>query len=98
MKIKKNSKKNVLRLVIFTTITIFSWIVFDIYRNISESSISQVLKEQLEPLNPNFNKEVLESLKKRKHITSKELDSIPEITQFEIVEETASPEANPEEI
>ena len=98
MKINKKSKKNLLRIVVFTTITVFIWIAFDVYRNLSKSSIPQVLKEQLEPLNPNFNKEVLESLKKRKHITSEELNSVPEITQFETVEKTASPTASPREI
>ena len=98
MKINKKSKKNLLTLVVFTTITVFSWIAFDIYRSLSKSSIPQVLKEHLKPLNPSFNKEVLESLKKRKHIASEELNSVPEITQFETVEKTASPEASPGEI
>ena len=93
MKKKNTSKKNILKLVILTTITVFSWIAFDIHRTLRKSTIPQVLQEQLEPLNPNFDKKTLESLQKRRVITLEELDSVPEMTQFEPAEKVSSPSA-----
>lgn len=93
MKKKNASKQNILKLVILTTITVFSWIAFDIYHTLRKSTVPQVLQEQLELLDPNFDKKTLESLRKRRVITLKELDSVPEITQFEPAEKVASPSA-----
>jgi len=90
---KRKTKKNILKLVILTTITVFSWIAFDIYHTFRKSTIPQVLQKQLEPLDPNFDKKTLESLQKRRIITLEELDSAPEMTQFEPTEEIASPSA-----
>ena len=90
---KRKTKKNILKLVILTTITVFSWIAFDIHRTLRKTTIPQVLKEQLEPLDPNFDKKTLESLQKRRAITLEELDSVPEMTQFEPGEKAATAEA-----
>lgn len=93
MQQKKILSKDVLVLTILTTICVVSWIVFDIYRALKKSDISQVLKEQLNPLNPNFDKNTLESLKQRKIISEAELDSVPELTKFKLSEKQASPSA-----
>ena len=93
MQQKKSLSKDVLVLTILTTICVVSWIVLDIYRTLKKSAIPQVLEEQLNPLSPNFDKNTLESLKQRKIISQEELNSVPELTEFKLSENQASPSA-----
>lgn len=88
---KKTLNKEILTLSILTTMTIFSWIAFDIYRLFQKKAeIPQVLKEQLEPLNPNFDLTTLEYLKTRKTINQEELDALLETTEFMLKPKQAS--------
>ena len=84
---KRKSRQNTLNLIIFTSITIFCWIGFRIYQAVNQSTVSTVLKEQLEPLNSNFDKKTLESLKERRIISQEEIDSAPEAAGFKLEEE-----------
>jgi hypothetical protein len=85
---RRKPEKNWLNLAICTTITVFVWIGFDVYRVLHRSSIPPVLQSQLRPLNPDFDKETLKSLEKRKTISQRELDSTPELNQLKLKEET----------
>ena len=96
MKKRKTRKENIFFLVITTTIAVFIWTGFNIYSSFNKSTIPQVLQQQLKPLKPTFNEKVLESLKKRKIISKKEIDSIPEITKFGLPEKEENKEASPE--
>lgn len=91
MRKKKVLNKDILTLSILTTIAVFTWIGFDIYRIFHKPSPPEITKEQLRPLNPNFDKETLESLKKRKIISQEELDAVPELIEFELQSKEASP-------
>lgn len=88
---RKSLSKNTLLLSILTTITIFTWIGFDIYYHFKKDVELQIPKEYLEPINPNLDKEILEKLKTRKTISKEELDSVPELTDFELKVVEASP-------
>ena len=87
MKGKKKIEQNILVLLIVTMITIFVWAGLSIYRSFTKSTAPEVLKEQIEPLDPNFDLETLGSLKERKTFSEEELESIPEITEFSLKEE-----------
>ena len=96
MKKRKTRKENIFFLVVVTTIAVFSWTGFNIYNTFNKSTIPQVLQQQLKPLKPVFNEKVLESLKNRRTISQKQLDSIPEITKFGLPEKEENKEASPE--
>lgn len=96
MRKKKVLNKDILILSILTTIVVFTWIGFDIYRVFHRLSPPEVTKDQLRPLNPNFNKETLNSLKKRKIISQEELDAVPELIKFELQSKEASPASTKE--
>ncbi|PIS09307.1 hypothetical protein COT75_02260 [Candidatus Beckwithbacteria bacterium CG10_big_fil_rev_8_21_14_0_10_34_10] len=92
MKKNKDKGKGLLNLVVLTTLAFLTWVGFDIYRSSKKSSIPADIKKQIEPLDPNFDLKTLESLKERKQIKEKDLQSVPEITEFEFEEETATAE------
>lgn len=96
MKKKKRLSKDISSLAILTTIAVFSWIAFDVYRILRKPLILDVLEKQLKPLDPTFDKKTLEALKKRKVITQQELDSAPELTESKLQIEEASPSAEQE--
>ncbi len=95
MKEKRLISKDLLNLLIITTITIFIWIGFDIYRALHGASKISVPKEKLTPVEQNFNKDVLESLKTRKYLDKKDLEAVPETTGTAYSVKTASPSARP---
>lgn len=74
---KNNLDKNITTVLVFTMITIFIWIGFDVYRILSKPSALMVAKEILEPVNPNFNQNSLEILRKRLTIDQKLLEQLP---------------------
>jgi hypothetical protein len=51
-------------LAIYTTITIFLWIFFDIYRALKKPAILDIDKKILEPINPNLDKTLLNEIDK----------------------------------
>lgn len=77
---KSNLDKNITTILVFTTITIFAWIGFDVYRILTKPSALMVSKEKLEPINPNFNQKTLDIIKNRKTIDQKLLEQLA-ITQ-----------------
>jgi len=50
---------------LLTLITVFTWIVFDVYRAAKKIEIPEVLQRQIEPINPEINTSILEDLSKR---------------------------------
>jgi hypothetical protein len=55
--------KNLVTVLLLTLITAVAWVAFTIFK-ISTSSTISVPKQQLEELNPNLDKNLLEDLKK----------------------------------
>lgn len=88
----KAKKQKITGLMIFTGLTILFWISFSVYQALTKTTVSQVLKEQLETLEPSFNKKTLDSLKQRKTINQEDMDKVPEITKFEIESESTEEE------
>lgn len=95
MKEEELGKKYLLNLAILTAIGAILWIGFDVYRALSQTTIAPLIKKQIEPLDPNIDKNTLESLQQRKKIVQEQLDSVPEITGFSPTSEAATAAARP---
>jgi len=84
---RKNKLPNIVTLAIFTTITIFAWIFFDVYRALTEKTDLNIASELLEEVNPSLNTEVLEFIENSNYL------SIDEATEF--INQASSEQAQP---
>ncbi|MBI4999484.1 hypothetical protein HZB97_01790 [Candidatus Gottesmanbacteria bacterium] len=57
------SSKQTLFLSVFTFLTVFAWIAFDVYHAATTSTITSVQQQLIKPLEPRFDKEVILRLK-----------------------------------
>jgi len=100
MKIKVEFTKRTLQIAIVTTVTVFAWLSFDVYRAYDKKIESKVLKEQMATLDPNINLEILDKLKNRLSPTAEDFQKIPNRRQIQFDinpgPETASPSASSE--
>ena len=60
------NQKDLLIISIFTFVTVFVWIVSDVYHAVVNSQITEVQAELIKPLNPVFNKVAIDIILKRK--------------------------------
>jgi len=58
-----------------TLITVLTWIAFEVYRTMTETTISKVTQEQMAPLNPQIKKEIIEKLKENIWLSPEEAES-----------------------
>lgn len=93
--------RDLLNLSIMTLITVLTWAGFDVYRAFHQTEIPQVLERQIQPLDPQLEKEVLANLKERDFISREEArGSLPQlVSEEELLEsqgttESASPSAS----
>lgn len=78
---KTKVSRDLLIISILTFITILTWIVMDVYRNLTQKQIPEVLEKQLLPLNSEIETKVFDQLENR-------LEEIPTVIPTEaIVEE-----------
>lgn len=61
---RKQKTPALVNLAIYTTITIFLWIFFDIYRALKKPPVLDIESKILEPVNPNLDKSLLEEIDK----------------------------------
>lgn len=92
--------RDLLNLSIMTLITVLTWLGFDLYRAFQQVEIPQVLERQIQPLNPQLDKEVFANLKERDFISREEakgslsqLISEEELLESQGSTESASPSA-----
>ena len=69
--------KNTLLISIISLLTIASWIGFEVYRIATKTTISPTVREQMSPLSPRINREVIDSLKETLVFTEDELNIAP---------------------
>jgi hypothetical protein len=69
--------KNSLALSIITLITIASWVVFNTYRTATMTTISPATREQMLPLSPQINRELINNLKENLSFSEEELEIAP---------------------
>lgn len=61
-------KNDILILLIPSVLIVILWVIFSIYHNYVTSTISKSLSTQILPINPDFNLNVINDLKKRNSI------------------------------
>lgn len=79
--------KEALVLSILTLITVLTWIGFQVYWTLNKSTILELTKKQMEPLNPKIKKTVIEDLQNKLSFSEEELNvvSVPTGTQSGIL-------------
>lgn len=88
---KQTIGKDLLIISILTTISVAVWIAVDIYGALHKSDIPQVLKKQIEPLNPKLDTLILEQLESREFFDLKEESMSPPSPTLETL--PANPES-----
>lgn len=59
---KKKFSRDLFIVSILTLITVITWIALDIYRVFNKNEIPKVLREQIEPLDPNLDIKIFNNL------------------------------------
>jgi hypothetical protein len=95
---KRYWNRDLLILSILTVITVFSWVTFEVYRALTQVEIPAVLKQQIEPLNPTIQTEIIQGLKSRKSFSTDELVSPSSLPEANLKEETATESGEGEEV
>lgn len=70
---KLKGDKNILTIAILTLVIVLTWAGFDIYRSVTKSTLPKILEKQTRRLEPEFDMETLDNLKKRGKVGEEEL-------------------------
>jgi hypothetical protein len=62
---RKQKTPALVNLAIYTTITVFLWIFFDIYRSLKKVPLLDIDTKILDPINPNLDNNLLNEIKTR---------------------------------
>jgi len=87
-------------LSVLTTLTILSWVAFELYRAFSLEPPQEVREELLAPINPSLDRGLLDELQRRRGISESELleDVVEALTEDPAVaESTEEADLEPEE-
>lgn len=95
---KKGASKEILYILVLTTITVIVWIGLDVYRALTKKVTPKILKKYLQSLDPKIDLQIVERLKTRKSPTEEDFQTIPveRKLDFKSEEKEASPAATPE--
>lgn len=74
--IKIKLGREALVLSILTLITVLTWIGFEVYWTLHRSTIPEITKKQMEPLDPNLKINIIENLKNNLTIPMEELNIV----------------------
>jgi hypothetical protein len=89
---RKKKTPTTVTLAILTTITVFAWIFFDVYRTLKKTPTVDVDPKILEVVNPVLDQETLGKIEEGKYYNESSINMIspaPEVTP--IIEETPQP-------
>ena len=89
----RNKGPNILLFAIFTTITIFVWIGFEVYKVLNPLTLETIPDSVLLPLDPTLDQDVLKKLESRRNFTDSEINSL---LPLELPSPTPTPEASTE--
>jgi hypothetical protein len=93
---KKPKAPRTVTVAIFTTITVIFWVFFSLYNVLTSKPAVDVDPKLLEPINPNLNNEILDSLDGRVFIEQGEaLPTLPSPTSVPSVTPTKVPTISP---
>jgi hypothetical protein len=66
--------KDILFLTIFTLITVLTWVGLAVWSTATKTTINEVTQQQMAPLNPVIDKNIIESLKKTSYFSEEEMN------------------------
>jgi hypothetical protein len=73
---KSSLSSGILLIGIFSLLAVGSWVSFDIYRAIVKTTVPKVLQNQLQPLNPEIDSNLVNSLRNRKKYDDSYLNTL----------------------
>lgn len=91
---KKKINRDLISLAVSTLLTVAVWIGFDVYRALTRYTLPEILDQQMQPLDPKLNQEIINQLKERFRISEEELGQLEELEPVAEANET-TPSANP---
>lgn len=62
-------RSEIILVLISTTVIVFAWVAFSVYHNFITSTIPETVNTNIQPINPNFDTQTIDELKKRKKTT-----------------------------
>ncbi|AKM79779.1 MAG: hypothetical protein UX85_C0001G0063 [Candidatus Beckwithbacteria bacterium GW2011_GWB1_47_15] len=89
---EKKLKRDIFRLSLMTLITVVIWIGVATYRAFTKSQVGGKIKSQIIPLTPTLDLDTMELTDQRLKVEPVNWDSLQPV--FEVVPETAEPEAS----
>ena len=89
---RKNKTPALVNLAIYTTITIFLWIFFDVYRTLKKAPVLNIDKKILEPINPNLDKNLLDKIDQSTYFDKEWFESQVQLN-LQTINETVSSES-----
>lgn len=88
---KRKISRDILVLAVLTLITVATWTILDLHRIFSDKESISVPQEQLEPLNPELDDEVINQLSEKQYLEKGQYLP-PESVPIEIIEEETGEE------
>jgi hypothetical protein len=94
----KTINRDILVLAILTTLTVITWVAFDIYRALNKLTLPEILQEQLVPFDPTIDVKQIEKLKQRITIPENQLQEFQNTLNIEKegTSSTTTQESQPE--
>lgn len=100
-------REDLLRIFIFTLVTVFFWIGFEIYLSQQRTKVPEDYQRYTLPLNPNIDRNALQEIESRRGFSDEDLQSfsvsipvtevpVEDESLIEVVEEIASDSAEPQ--
>ncbi len=90
---KKIKIPSIVAVMILTVITISFWIVFSVIRIFTTEPTPSIPPEILNPLNPNYDKTVVDKIQERIYFDKEQVFETVQLTPGPTASPTASPEA-----
>ena len=81
--------RDILTLTIITLITVLTWVGFEVWLTATQTTITKVTQEQMSPLNPQIQTQIIESIKGNLSLSEEEMNqslSSPSATPSTTVE------------
>jgi len=91
---RKQKTPALVNLAIYTTITVFLWIFFDIYRALKKPPVLDIESKILEPVNPNLDKSLLEEIDKSLYFEKSSYEPETPLNETFIETDTATASAD----
>lgn len=76
MAVQKTVNRDLLFIAILSVVTVAAWIGLTVYLALRTPTTTKVLQEQLQPINPDFDTQVINALNLRETINQQDLDRL----------------------